>query len=94
MSNTPASLFTGPLMGTAVKDSFIKLDPRTLARNPVMFTVALVAALSTILWIKGLATGTGQPGFEGQLVFWLWLTVIFGNFAESLANLLRRISPT
>ncbi len=86
MSNVPASLFTGPLMGTAVKDSFIKLDPRTLAKNPVMFTVALVAALSTILWVKGLATGTGQPGFEGQLVFWLWLTVIFGNFAESLAE--------
>nr|WP_310522052.1 potassium-transporting ATPase subunit KdpB [Polymorphobacter sp.] len=86
MSNTPASLFTAPLMGAAVKDSFVKLDARLLIKNPVMFVVALVAALSTILWVKGLATGTGQPGFEGQLVFWLWLTVLFGNFAEALAE--------
>jgi K+-transporting ATPase ATPase B chain len=86
MSNAPASLFTGPLMSAAIKDSFRKLDPRTLVRNPVMFVVALVAALSTILWAKGLASGTGQPGFEGQLVFWLWLTVIFGNLAEALAE--------
>ncbi len=86
MANAPASLFTGPLMSAAIKDSFVKLDPRVLIRNPVMFVVALVAALSTVLWLKGLATGTGQPGFEGQLVFWLWLTVIFGNFAEALAE--------
>ncbi len=86
MSNAPASLFTAPLMGAAVKDSFVKLDPRVLVRNPVMFCVALVATLSTVLWLKGLATGTGQPGFEGQLVFWLWLTVLFGNFAEALAE--------
>ncbi|MBC7505300.1 MAG: potassium-transporting ATPase subunit KdpB, partial [Sandarakinorhabdus sp.] len=86
MSNAPQSLFTGPLMSAAVRDSFVKLDPRTLVRNPVMFVVAIVATLSTVLWIKGLATGTGQPGFEGQLVFWLWLTVLFGNFAESLAE--------
>ena len=86
MSNAPASLFTGPLISAAVKDSFVKLDPRVLVRNPVMFVVAIVALLSTILWIKGLATGTGQPGFEGQLVFWLWLTVLFGNFAEGLAE--------
>ncbi|MBC7522520.1 MAG: potassium-transporting ATPase subunit B, partial [Sandarakinorhabdus sp.] len=86
MSNAPASLFTGPLMSAAVRDSFVKLDPRMLVRNPVMFVVAIVALLSTILWIKGLAAGTGQPGFEGQLVFWLWLTVLFGNFAEGLAE--------
>ena len=86
MSNAPASLFTAPLMTAAVKDSFVKLDPRLLVRNPVMFVVAIVAALSTVLWVKGLATGTGQPGFEGQLVFWLWLTVLFGNFAEGLAE--------
>ncbi|KAB7647909.1 potassium-transporting ATPase subunit KdpB [Polymorphobacter fuscus] len=86
MSNAPQSLFTAPLMSAAVRDSFVKLDPRLLIRNPVMFVVALVAALSTLLWIKGLATGTGQPGFEGQLVFWLWLTVLFGNFAEALAE--------
>jgi K+-transporting ATPase ATPase B chain len=86
MSDTPASLFTAPLMAAAVRDSVLKLDPRLLVRNPVMFVVALVALLSTVLWIRGLVTGTGQPGFEGQLVFWLWLTVLFGNFAEALAE--------
>jgi K+-transporting ATPase ATPase B chain len=80
------SLFTGPLMGAAARDAFAKLDPRVLIRNPVMFVTAIVAALSTILLIKGLATGTGNAAFEAQLVFWLWLTVLFGNFAEALAE--------
>ncbi len=80
------SLFTGALMTTAARDAFIKLDPRVLIRNPVMFVTAIVAALSTVLLVKGIATGTGQPVFEGQLVFWLWLTVLFGNFAEALAE--------
>ncbi len=85
MSNQ-VSLFTGPLMGVAARDAAIKLDPRVLIRNPVMFVTAIVAALSSVLLIKGIATGTGNPVFEGQLVFWLWLTVLFGNFAEALAE--------
>jgi K+-transporting ATPase ATPase B chain len=80
------SLFTGPLMTAAMGDAFIKLDPRVLIRNPVMFVTAMVASLSTILWVRGLASGTGHPAFEGQLVFWLWLTVLFGNFAEAIAE--------
>ncbi|GGI76281.1 potassium-transporting ATPase ATP-binding subunit [Polymorphobacter multimanifer] len=80
------SLFTGPLMAAAARDAFIKLDPRVLIRNPVMFVTAIVAALSTVLLIKGVATGTGNAVFEAQLVFWLWLTVLFGNFAEALAE--------
>ncbi len=82
----PASLFTRSLMTAAARDAVIKLDPRTLVRNPVMFVTAIVAALSTVLLVKGIATGTGHPGFEAQLVFWLWLTVLFGNFAEALAE--------
>ena len=80
------SLFTGPLMMAAIRDAFIKLNPATLVRNPVMFVTAIVAALSTVLWTRGLLTGTGNAGFEGQLVFWLWLTVLFGNFAEAIAE--------
>ena len=80
-------LFTGPLMTAAMRDAFIKLDPRLLMRNPVMFVTAMVATLSTILWVRGLATGTSQSAFEGQLVFWLWLTVLFGNLAEAIAEL-------
>lgn len=81
-----ASLFERKLVVPALRDSFIKLDPRTLVRNPVMFTTAVVAAVATIVLVRNLATGSGNPLFEGQLVFWLWLTVLFGNFAEALAE--------
>ncbi|WP_419809654.1 potassium-transporting ATPase subunit KdpB [Sphingomonas sp.] len=81
-----ASLFTGPLLVAAARDAVLKLDPRKLIKTPVMFVTAIVAGLSTVLFVKGLATGTGDPLFEGQLVFWLWLTVLFGNVAEALAE--------
>ena len=81
-----ASIFTATLMGPAVGDAFRKLDPRVLVRNPVMFVTAVVATLSTVLLVKDIVTGQGHPSFEGQLVFWLWLTVLFGNFAEALAE--------
>lgn len=80
------SIFSGPLVAEAVKQSFVKLDPRTLIRNPVMFVTAIVASLSTLLFVRSLAGLGGDPFFEGQLVFWLWLTVLFGNFAEGLAE--------
>jgi len=78
------SLFTADLLLPAIGDSFRKLDPRQLVRNPVMFVTACVAALLTVLLIvghDGLATG-----FKLQLVVWLWLTVLFGTFAEALAE--------
>ncbi|MEQ1725681.1 MAG: potassium-transporting ATPase subunit KdpB [Sphingopyxis sp.] len=82
-----SSLFTGPIMVAAIRDAFLKLDPRQLIRNPVMFVTAIVAALSTVLWVREL-TGAeaGNAAFQGQLVFWLWLTVLFGNFAEAIAE--------
>ena len=83
---TQISLFTGPLMAAAARDSIVKLDPRTLIRNPVMFVTAIVAALSTVLLVKGIATGSTSIAFQAQLVFWLWLTVLFGNFAEAMAE--------
>ena len=86
MATHNPSLFTGPLLAAAVRDAFLKLDPRKLIKTPVMFVTAIVASLSTILLVKGLVTGTGHAAFEGQLVFWLWLTVLFGNIAEALAE--------
>jgi K+-transporting ATPase ATPase B chain len=79
-------MFTRELVVPAIRDSFLKLDPRTLYKNPVMFVTGIVAALSTLLWIKGMIGGVGNAAFQGQLVFWLWLTVLFGNFAEALAE--------
>uniref|UniRef100_UPI0035CA4146 HAD-IC family P-type ATPase n=1 Tax=uncultured Sphingomonas sp. TaxID=158754 RepID=UPI0035CA4146 len=78
------SLFTADLLGPAIADSFRKLDPRALVRNPVMFVTAIVALLVTVMLATGI--GGGTIAFKGQLVFWLWLTVLFGNFAEALAE--------
>ena len=78
------SLFTADLIVPAIGDAFRKLDPRELIRNPVMFTTAVVAVLLTVLLIvghDGLAVS-----FKLQLVVWLWLTVLFGTFAEALAE--------
>jgi K+-transporting ATPase ATPase B chain len=87
MAQIAQSLFARDLVIEAMKESFVKLDPRTLFRNPVMFTTAVVASLSTILWIGTLlGKEPGNGVFQGQLVFWLWLTVLFGNFAEALAE--------
>jgi len=78
------SLFTAELIVPAIGEAFRKLDPRALIRNPVMFTTAVVATLLTVLLI------VGQDGlavtFKLQLVVWLWLTVLFGTFAEALAE--------
>ena len=81
-----APLFTRELFLTALGDALLKLDPRTLIRNPVMFATAVVAALSTVLWVRGLVLRLPGGAFHGQLVFWLWLTVVFGNFAEAIAE--------
>ncbi len=78
------SMFTADMMLPAIRDSFIKLDPRQLVRNPVMFVTACVAALLTVLLFVG---HDNLPlGFKLQLVVWLWLTVLFGTFAEALAE--------
>jgi len=78
------SLFTADLLLPAVGQAFVKLDPRQLVRNPVMFVTACVALLLTIL----LAVGHDNLalGFKLQLVVWLWLTVLFGTFAEAIAE--------
>jgi K+-transporting ATPase ATPase B chain len=78
------SLFTAELILPAIGDSFRKLSPRELIRNPVMFTTAVVATLLTILLVVGHDGLT--TGFKLQLVVWLWLTVLFGTFAEALAE--------
>jgi len=77
-------LFTADLIVPAIGDAFRKLNPQELIGNPVMFTTAVVATLLTVLLAvgqDGLATG-----FKLQLVIWLWLTVLFGTFAEALAE--------
>ncbi len=78
------SLFTADLIVPAIKASFLKLNPKELIRNPVMFVTGVVAALMTVLLVVG--QDTLSIGFKLQLVIWLWLTVVFGTFAEALAE--------
>jgi K+-transporting ATPase ATPase B chain len=80
------SLLDGPLLARAALDAVGKLDPRRLVRNPVIFVTEVVAALVTLIFVKDLATGTGSPGFEGQIAAWLWFTVLFATFAEAVAE--------
>lgn len=82
MSTT--NLFSANLIGPAIGDAFRKLDPRELVKNPVLFTTAVVALLLTVLLLFG---GENLAvGFQLQLIVWLWLTVLFGTFAEALAE--------
>src|SRR5689334_18636989 len=84
---TAVATMTDPkILGPALIDAFRKLDPRVMIRNPVMFTVEVVATLTTILFIRDLVMGNGGLGFSFQINLWLWFTVLFANFAEAVAE--------
>ncbi len=71
----------------AIRSSFLKLDPRTQLRNPVMFAVYLGSILTTLIWLKSLGGASGEsPGFVFGVGLWLWFTVLFANFAEAIAE--------
>ncbi|WP_105372883.1 potassium-transporting ATPase subunit KdpB [Neorhizobium huautlense] len=70
----------------AIRDAFVKLDPRKLLRNPVIFVTEIVAVVVTILFIRDLAVNPGEAGFSGQIAAWLWFTVLFATFAEAVAE--------
>jgi K+-transporting ATPase ATPase B chain len=70
----------------AARDAFVKLDPRQLVRNPVIFVTEAVAAVVTVLFLRDLFTGSAQAGFSGQIAAWLWFTVLFATFAEAVAE--------
>jgi potassium-transporting ATPase ATP-binding subunit len=75
-----SSLFDPSIMRRAVGEAFIKLDPRKMARNPVMFTVEIGSVITTIEFF-------GRPNvFVGLVTLWLWATVLFANFAEAVAE--------
>ncbi|MFJ7596853.1 potassium-transporting ATPase subunit B, partial [Methylobacterium fujisawaense] len=86
MSRQTSSLFSAALIGPALIGSVRKLDPRAMIRNPVMFVVEVVAALTTVLFARDLVTGGSDLAFSGQIILWLWFTLIFANFAEALAE--------
>ncbi len=86
MSRPTSSLFSAALVGPALLGALAKLDPRAMIRNPVMFVVEVVAALTTVLFLRDLIAGGANLAFSGQIVLWLWFTLLFANFAEALAE--------
>jgi K+-transporting ATPase ATPase B chain len=86
-SGRPHSTLLDPaILLPAFGQSARKLDPRQMIRNPVMFVVAVVAMLTTLLLLRDIVTGGASIGFTAQIVLWLWLTVLFANFAEAVAE--------
>jgi potassium-transporting ATPase ATP-binding subunit len=81
-----SSLFDPAIIVPAIGDSFRKLHPRTLIRNPVMFVVEIVTVLTTILFLHDLITGGENLKFTFQIIAWLWITLLFANFAEAVAE--------
>jgi K+-transporting ATPase ATPase B chain len=81
------SVLDGPIIRRAAVDALGKLDPRALARNPVMFVVEVGAVLTTALWLRDLGSATAEENaFAGLVSAWLWFTVLFANFAEAMAE--------
>jgi K+-transporting ATPase ATPase B chain len=87
MTQRPSTpLFDRAPIAPAIRDAFRKLNPRTLARNPVIFITALVSLLATVLFVRDLLTGGPHLLFSTQVIVWLWFTVLFANFAEAIAE--------
>jgi K+-transporting ATPase ATPase B chain len=82
-----ASMFDPAILRRAVGDSFRKLDPRLMARNPVMFVVEIGSVLTTLLFLRDFRTAAAHDNvFVGLVAAWLWFTVLFANFAEAVAE--------
>ena len=81
-----ATLLDPKIVVPAIGQAFVKLNPATLIKNPVMFVLEVVTALTTVILVRDLFTGGGNIVFEFQIVLWLWFTVLFANFAEALAE--------
>ena len=82
------SLFDPAIIRPAIWDAFRKLDPRLMIRNPVMFVVEIVSVLTTFIYLRGLVTGVDAAAlrFTLQICLWLWITLLFANFAEAVAE--------
>jgi K+-transporting ATPase ATPase B chain len=85
-SRRRATVLDTSVLTPAVGEAFRKLDPRVLWRNPVMFVVEVVTVLTTILFLRDAIVGGAPMGFQLQINLWLWITLLFANFAEAVAE--------
>ena len=81
-----ASIADRNILKTAIVDSFWKLDPRRMVKNPVMFVVEVGAVITLVVLVSNLVRHTGGYWFGLQITLWLWFTVLFANFAEAMAE--------
>jgi K+-transporting ATPase ATPase B chain len=81
-----SALFDPKIVVPAIGSAFVKLDPRVLMKNPVMFVLEIVTVLTTVILIRDLGAGGANIAFEFQIVLWLWFTVLFANFSEAIAE--------
>src|SRR5579859_1254344 len=79
--HAPSKLFEPTIVKRAIGDSFRKLDPRQVAKNPVMFVVEVGSVVTTFFTVRGLIQGAPDAMFTLQVTLWLWFTVLFANFA-------------
>ena len=86
-NRVPVTALTDPkILVPAMGAALAKLDPRSIIKNPVMFVVEVVAAMTTVLFLRDVATGAENLGFSFQIIVWLWFTILFANFAEAVAE--------
>src|SRR5258708_34900723 len=87
MARRSSSIFSRDIVLAAIRDSFPKLDPRLQVKNPVMFIVELGSVITTGIFVLDLVRGnTHGIWFVAAISIWLWLTVLFANFAEAIAE--------
>jgi K+-transporting ATPase ATPase B chain len=86
MTITKRPLFDPPLVRRALGDAVIKVSPRHMVKNPVMFVVLLGSIFTTGVLVRDIAAGRPDVGFTLQIALWLWFTVLFANFAEAIAE--------
>src|SRR5882724_2247365 len=83
------AIWNWPIVQRAILDSFKKLNPRAMMKNPVMFVVEVGSVLTSLQLVRGLirpVPGVTDIGFELQITVWLWFTLLFANFAEAMAE--------
>ena len=82
----PKSLWDSKIVRKALIDAFVKLNPRSMMKNPVMFVVEVGSIVTSVLLVKDIVRSNGSFGFDLQITLWLWFTVLFANFAEAMAE--------
>jgi potassium-transporting ATPase ATP-binding subunit len=81
-----ATMLDPKIVMPAIGSALVKLDPRAMVKNPVMFVVEVVAMLTTVIFLRDLVSGGTGLGYDFQIILWLWFTVLFANFAEAVAE--------